>query len=185
MQVIRRSLVLHQRFLIFWYRVGRLRSLRFLRVFNFLRNLCPFWNRDICRSCNSIFDSGDQSFSWAMKRLFLRAIVLSKRRARIKPEALKRILSVQSTRIVTKNLEFSYNCDLYQIQRPGGGYHLRNAAVTSREYTDGTVGVFYKSESLQDKVKATTHETAPDYRYERNQSLHQATRCSCCGSTGG
>ena len=70
-----------------------------------------------------------------------------------KPEALKRILSVHSTRIVTKNLEFSYNCDLYQIQRPGGGYRLRNAAVTICEYTDGTMGVFYKSEALQYKVK--------------------------------
>jgi hypothetical protein len=70
-----------------------------------------------------------------------------------KPEALKRILSVQSTRIVTKNLEFSYNCNLFQIQRPGGGYHLRNAAVTICEYTDGTIGVFYKSETLQYKIK--------------------------------
>ena len=69
------------------------------------------------------------------------------------PEALKRILSVQSTRRVTKNLEFSYNCDLYQIQTSGGGYHLRNAAVTICEYTDGTMGVFYKSESLLFKVK--------------------------------
>jgi hypothetical protein len=68
-------------------------------------------------------------------------------------EALKRILSVQSTRIVTKNLEFSYNCDLYQIQRPGGGYRLRNAAATICEYTDGTIGVYYKSESLRYKVK--------------------------------
>ena len=68
-------------------------------------------------------------------------------------EALKRILSVQSIRIVTKNLEFSYNCDLYQIQRPGGGYRLRNAAVTVCEYTDETIGVFYKSEALHYKVK--------------------------------
>lgn len=68
-------------------------------------------------------------------------------------EALKRILSVQSTRKITKNLEFSYNCDLYQIQRRGGGYHLRNAAVTVCEYIDGTIGVFYKNEALQYKVK--------------------------------
>jgi|SRR5277367_1924167 len=71
-------------------------------------------------------------------------------------EALKHILSVQSTRKVTKNLEFSHNCNLYQIQRPGGGYHLRNAAVTVCEHTDGTIEVFYKSESLQYKVKQQT-----------------------------
>jgi len=68
------------------------------------------------------------------------------------PEALKRILSVQSTRKVTKNLEFSHNCNLYQILRPGGGYHLRKATVIVCEYTDGSIGVFYKSESLRYKV---------------------------------
>jgi hypothetical protein len=76
-------------------------------------------------------------------------------------EALKRILSIQSTRKVTKNLEFSHNCNLYQIQRPGGGYHLRNAAVTVCEYTDGTVGVFYKNEALQYKVKAQSTKQPP------------------------
>src|SRR5277367_3292946 len=45
---------------------------------------------------------------------------------------------------------------LYHIQRPGGGYHLRNAAVTVCEHTDGTIEVFYKSESLQYKVKQQT-----------------------------
>ena len=68
------------------------------------------------------------------------------------PEALKRILSVQSTRKVTKNLEFSHNCNLYQIQRPGGGYHLRNATVIVCEGTDGVIEVFYKSESLRYKI---------------------------------
>lgn len=77
------------------------------------------------------------------------------------PEALKRILSIQSTRKVTKNLEFSHNCNLYQIQRPGGGYHLRNAAVTVCEYTDGTVGVFYKGESLQYIVKSQPTKQPP------------------------
>lgn len=70
-----------------------------------------------------------------------------------KPEGLKRILSVQSTRKLTKNLEFSYNCDLYQIQRPGGGYHLRNAAVMVCAHTDGTIEILHKDESLLYKVK--------------------------------
>ena len=41
------------------------------------------------RDCQAGIDGGDQSFSWRMKRLFLRAIVLSKRRSRIKAETCK------------------------------------------------------------------------------------------------
>lgn len=41
------------------------------------------------RDCQAGIDSGDQGFSWRMKRLFLRAIVLSKRRSRIKEETCK------------------------------------------------------------------------------------------------
>lgn len=70
-----------------------------------------------------------------------------------KPEALKRILSVQSIRKLSKNLEFSHNCNLYQIQRHGGGYRFRHAAVTVCEHTDGTVEIFYENESLQYKVQ--------------------------------
>jgi len=93
-------------------------------------------------------------------------------------EGLKRILSIQATRIVTKNLEFSYNCDLYQIQRSGGGYHLRNAAVTVCEYTDGTIGVFYKSEPLQYKVKpqVTKQPTTIDTK-EINPFINQLVAC--------
>lgn len=41
------------------------------------------------RDCQHGIDSGDQGFSWRMKRLFLRAIVLSKRRPRLKDETCK------------------------------------------------------------------------------------------------
>lgn len=41
------------------------------------------------RDCQHGIDSGDQVFSWRMKRLFLRAIVLSKRRSRLKEETCK------------------------------------------------------------------------------------------------
>lgn len=41
------------------------------------------------RDCQAGIDGGDESFSWRMKRLFLRAIVLSKRRSRIKEETCK------------------------------------------------------------------------------------------------
>lgn len=41
------------------------------------------------RDCQHGIDSGDRVFSWRMKRLFLRAIVISKRRHRLKPETLR------------------------------------------------------------------------------------------------
>ena len=41
------------------------------------------------RDCQHGIDSGDQAFSWRMKRLFLRAIVISKRRPRLKDETCK------------------------------------------------------------------------------------------------
>jgi hypothetical protein len=70
-----------------------------------------------------------------------------------KPESLKCILSVQTTRKVSKNLEFSHNCDLYQIQRLGGGYHLRHATVMLCEHTDGAIDVLYRNESLKYNVR--------------------------------
>lgn len=41
------------------------------------------------RDCQHGIDSGDQAFSWRMKRLFLRAIAISKRRARLKEKTCK------------------------------------------------------------------------------------------------
>lgn len=41
------------------------------------------------RDCQGGVDGGDQSFCWRMKRLFLRAIVLSKRRPHLKAETCK------------------------------------------------------------------------------------------------
>lgn len=41
------------------------------------------------RDCQGGIDGGDKVFSWRMKRLFLRAIVLSKRRPRVKGATLK------------------------------------------------------------------------------------------------
>ena len=41
------------------------------------------------RDCQYTIERGDQSFAWRMKRLFVRAIVLSKRRRHIKVETCK------------------------------------------------------------------------------------------------
>lgn len=67
-------------------------------------------------------------------------------------ETLRRILSVQTTRKLTKNLEFSYEGTVHQIQRPGGGYRYRHAQVTICEHTDGKVEVICGTESLAYKV---------------------------------
>jgi hypothetical protein len=68
------------------------------------------------------------------------------------PEALKHVLSVQTTRKLSKNLEFSHSNIIYQIQRPGGGYRLRHAEVTISENTEGEKEVFYGKERLQYKI---------------------------------
>jgi hypothetical protein len=68
-------------------------------------------------------------------------------------DALKRILSVQTSRKLTKNLEFSHEGTLYQIQRPGGGYRYRHAQVTICEHTDKSVEVLCGTESLAYKVR--------------------------------
>jgi predicted DNA-binding protein (UPF0251 family)/transposase InsO family protein len=68
-------------------------------------------------------------------------------------EVLKRILSVQTTRKLSKNLQFSHNCTLYQIERPGGGYRFRHAEVIVCEHTDGSIEVLHNKESLKYKVQ--------------------------------
>lgn len=69
-------------------------------------------------------------------------------------DALRRILSIQTTRKLTKTLEFSYEGVLYQIQRPGGGYRYRHAQVTICEHTDKSVEVLCGAELLAYKVMA-------------------------------
>ena len=62
-------------------------------------------------------------------------------------------MSLQTVRKLSKNLELSRNCNPYQIQRSGGGYHLRHAAVTICEHTDGSIEVLHGIESLNYKVQ--------------------------------
>lgn len=54
------------------------------------------------------------------------------------PEVLKRILSIHSERKLSKNLEFSFNTNSYQITTPGKGYRLQHSAVTVYEHMDGS-----------------------------------------------
>ena len=72
-------------------------------------------------------------------------------------DALKRILSVQITRKLSKNQQFSHNCILYQIERPGGGYRFRHAEVTVCEHMDGSIEVLFNKESLKYKARKNSN----------------------------
>ena len=62
---------------------------------------------------------------------------------------LKRILSVHTTRKLTKNLEFSLNCKTYQIKTPCVGYRLRYKAVTVCEHLNGSQEVLCDNTPLE------------------------------------
>lgn len=62
-------------------------------------------------------------------------------------EELKLILSYQTTRKLSKNLELSYDNVIYQIQLKTPGYNMRGAKVTVIE-RQGKVTLLYKGKSL-------------------------------------
>ena len=67
-------------------------------------------------------------------------------------EGLKEILSIQKHRKLSKNLEFSFEGKIYQVQKPGAGYRYRSKQVTVCEQSDGTVKVKCGAEILKVKV---------------------------------
>lgn len=69
-------------------------------------------------------------------------------------ETLNCILSKQFTRKLSKNLEFSYSSNLYQVVVTKGkiGYGLRNACVKICEHLDGKITVWYKGRTLKYKL---------------------------------
>ncbi len=62
---------------------------------------------------------------------------------------LKRILSVQSTRKLTKNLEFSFFGKIYQIKTKTTGYRLRHKTIKVCEQSDGTLEILCDNEPLE------------------------------------
>ncbi len=74
------------------------------------------------------------------------------------PEELKQILSHQETRTLSKNLELSYQKEIYQIQRLGSGYSLRHAAVVVCEHMDGKIELIRGTEILKYKIFPNIHE---------------------------
>lgn len=55
--------------------------------------------------------------------------------------SLNQILSVHTTRKLSKNLEFSFNSALYQITTPAMGYRLRHKVITICEHIDSTIEI--------------------------------------------
>jgi transposase len=61
---------------------------------------------------------------------------------------LERILTVQETRVLSKNLTLQYNKVIYQIQTARPTYALRNAQVVVRENRRGKIAIEYKGKPL-------------------------------------
>ncbi len=61
---------------------------------------------------------------------------------------LARILTVQETRVLSKNLTLNYNKVIYQIQTARPTYALRNAQVVVREDRQGEIAIEYHGKSL-------------------------------------
>jgi len=65
---------------------------------------------------------------------------------------LRRILSVQTQRILSKNLSCQYNNQLFQVQTTGAGLGMRGASVTVHQHHDGTTELTYKGRLLAYEV---------------------------------
>jgi len=74
------------------------------------------------------------------------------RRALPSEEVLARIFTVQTERIVSKQLEISYQNVIYQIQTKGQGYRLRHATITLCDDQKGDVTLLHRGSVLNYKT---------------------------------
>lgn len=68
------------------------------------------------------------------------------------PEILSLIFSHQEERILSKNLELSYQNTIYQIKKKTASYSMRKASVTVCEHMDGKISILYKGHQLEFEV---------------------------------
>ncbi|MFN9624039.1 MAG: ISNCY family transposase, partial [Cyanobacteriota bacterium] len=87
---------------------------------------------------------------------------------------LDRILSIQETRKVSKNLEFSFNNQMYQIQTTRGR-HLQHATITVCQTIDGEILVYYKNQRLNYTAAPKKTTTLVATRKEAHQWLNAIT----------
>jgi hypothetical protein len=76
-------------------------------------------------------------------------------------KSLNKIISVQSQRKLSKNLECSHNCTLFQITEIEYGYQLRHATVTVCEYINGEFGIYYGERELSYTTKRSIRKQPP------------------------
>ena len=69
-----------------------------------------------------------------------------------KPDELARILSVQFTRTLSKNLSCQLDNRLLQVATTGTGLRLRGAKVTAHEHFDGRCELFWQKRKLSYSV---------------------------------
>ena len=80
-------------------------------------------------------------------------------------DKLNYILSVRENRVLSKNLECSFNNMCIQITTKTKGYRLRKATVTIAMNTDGEITVWHQKEKLQFTIKNTQLRTrVVDYK---------------------
>jgi len=72
-------------------------------------------------------------------------------------QILRNILSIQSIRILTKNLEFSLNNIIYSIKTITTGYRLRYKKVKVCEHFDGRIDVLCDNQPLKYQVLTSTN----------------------------
>lgn len=67
-------------------------------------------------------------------------------------EKLHHILTLQATRVLSKNLTLQYDNVIYQIKTPRPTYALRNARVLMSENRQGTITISYKGKELNYEI---------------------------------
>lgn len=92
----------------------------------------------------------------------------------VNDQTLDMILSVQETRKLSKNLEFSYAHQIYQVQ-PTGGRRLQHATITVCQTIDGNMIVIYKNQMLNYASAPKKSTPIIASRKEVHQLLNQIT----------
>lgn len=65
------------------------------------------------------------------------------------PETIQKILSKHYERTLSKNLQFSHDSVVYQIQAVGIGYALRKSKIMLHQHMDGSEEIIYKGRCLK------------------------------------
>jgi hypothetical protein len=89
-------------------------------------------------------------------------------------QTLEMILSIRETRKLSKNLEFSYNNQMYQIQN-SQGRRLQQATITVCQTIDGCMIVSYKNQRLSYKFAPKKSTPMIASRKEAHLLLNQIT----------